>query len=167
MKVKLQKYHCNSLISLALILVAVLLVCTRETAIDSFQNDTVPIVTSGEQEGIIYTVEHKTNCVIQKSDLAYTIQRILSSEILLSPYAHAVIANFFSPKVYRCVMKHLNAIRSPKNLKKISSRMSPKEIEQARRSYNELNTPSHLDRIEQIYNLKKEDKDFGKIFARY
>jgi len=162
--VKLQKYYCKSLIYLALILVAILLLCTRETAIDSFQNDTVPIVTSGEQERIIYPVEHKINCVIQKSDLAYTIQRILSSETFLSPYPHAVITDFFSPKVYGCIMKHLKAIRSPKNLKKISSRMSPKEIEQARRSYNELNTPSHLDRIEQIYNLKKEDKRFLQDF---
>jgi len=42
--------------------------------------------------------------------------------------------------------------------------MSPKEIEQARRSYNELNTPSHLERLEQIYDLKKESKMFWQTF---
>jgi len=65
--------------------------------------------------------------------------------------------------------------------------MSPKEIEQARRSYNELNTPFHLERLEfaiysrtksnrissirlnlerleQIYDLKKESKMFWQTF---
>jgi hypothetical protein len=55
-------------------------------------------------------------------------------------------------------------MRAQRSLKKLSSRMSPKQIEQARRSYNELNTPSHLDRIEHVYNLKRGSKIFWQEF---
>lgn len=100
------------------------------------------------------------DCYIRKADIMYTMQRIMSSEVLMTPYPHSITTDFFSPRVYRCILRHVKVMRSQRNLKRISSHMSPKEIEQARRSYNELNTPSHLDRIEQVYNLKTESKKF-------
>lgn len=104
------------------------------------------------------------DCYIQKADIMYTMQRIMSSELLMTPYPHSITTDFFSPRIYDCIVKHVKPMRSQRNLKRISLHMSPKEIEQARRSYNELNTPSHLDRIERVYNLKKESKNFWQEF---
>jgi len=117
-----------------------------------------------QQQQIYQDTKEDARCLIKKADILYTFQRILNSELLVSPYPHAIITDFFSPKIYKCILRNLKNMRTQIFLRKINSRMSPKEIEQARRSYNELNTPSHLERLEQIYDLKKESKMFWQTF---
>ena len=63
-------------------------------------------------------------------------------------------------------MQNLEPIRSHKILKKVNSKMTPKEIEQAQRSYNDLNSNQHLDRLGEIYGFKRDSKRFWKNFAR-
>lgn len=108
--------------------------------------------------------EQAFRCLVQNADISHTLRRIMGSEVKLTPYPHSIITEFFSPKIYSCILKHSKAMRVQRNLKRLSSNMSPKDIEQARRSYNELNTPSHLERIELVYNLKRRSKSFWQDF---
>lgn len=104
-------------------------------------------------------------CFIGKSDIIHTRDKILKSDLILDPYPHLVIEGIFTSKVYKCVLHNLKQMRSHKNLKKVNSKMSPKEIEQAQRSYNDLNLKQHLDRLEEIYGISKGSKLFWKNFA--
>lgn len=104
-------------------------------------------------------------CFIEKSDIIHTRNKILNANIKLDPYPHLVIEGIFTPKIYGCILQNLKPLRSHKILKKVNSKMTPKEIEQAQRSYNDLNSNEHLDRLGEIYGLNRDSKRFWKQFA--
>jgi len=120
-----------------------------------------------DREPIGNKFEFKTdiNCDIQKRDIDYTRKRILESNLEGDPYPHLIIENIFTTDVYVCILRYLKEMRSKKGLKKISPKMSPKEIEIAQRSYNDLNMIPHLNRLEEKYGINKKAKSFLKDLA--
>ena len=97
-----------------------------------------------------------SGCLIQKSDIIHTRNKILNSNLVFHPFPHLVIEGIFSPKIYGCILQNLKLLRSQKILKRVNSKMTPKEIEQAQRSYNDLNSNQHLDRLGEIYGLNRD-----------
>lgn len=118
-----------------------------------------------EPNGNKFEFKTDSNCNIQKRDVEYTRKRILEANLEKNPYPHLIIDNIFTPDVYGCILKYLKEMRSEKGLKKISPKMSPKEIETAQRSYNDLNMITHLNRLEEKYGINKKAKSFLKDLA--
>ena len=160
------KLNLRSLKNLFLLLLCfALFTCRPFTKSDT---STISVREQKELKAEIKLIAHEDNklfpCRIEKADIDHTSRRIAEASLDVVPFPHAVVTNFFSPKVYQCITFHLKAIRSQKILKKINPRMSPKEIEQAQRSYNDLNNPSHLEKLAETYRLSRGTRKFLQDF---